>query len=242
MAHQDYNRIEELKNWQELPDLFLSPETVAFYNQKIRTTNIDIAAPQCSIPDEDITAGSIDYTYIKYLMKLCLNDYIQYAESKGVVFKNDKINIKTILNEIIDETLPEIYYKNKIRFYRSLIPGWPVNYDYKLMDQAIKFKDKRMINYLIFKKQDSLEWWYQELVNDPPSYINDEDEDDDEHLQPPTIESGFASDNCIVCCIEKPNILNLPCLHISTCESCEKIGKLTKCSICRMVIQRKVKI
>ena len=241
MAQQDYNRIEELKNWQELPDLFLPPETVAFYNQKIRTTNIDIAKPYSSIPDEDITAGNIDYTYIKYLMKLCLNNYIQYAESKGVVFKNDKINIRTILNEIIDETLPEIYYKNKIRFYGSLINGFPPYREYKLMDQAIKFKDQRMINYLIFREQKTLEWWYQELVNNPPSNVVEEDEDD-EDLVPPTIESGFYSDNCIVCCIEKPNILNIPCLHISTCESCENIGELTKCSICRMVIQRKVKI
>ena len=169
-------------------------------------------------------------------MMLSFNDYVQYVESKGVDLKNDKINIRTILNEIINNTLPESYYINRKLFYCRLIDGNPRYYDYKLMYQAIKFNDQRMIHYLIFKRQEDLEWFYEDIVNNPHLY-------EEEHLQPPpTIESGFASDNCIVCCIEKPNILNLPCLHISTCESCEKIGKLTKCSICRMVIQRKVKI
>ena len=45
MAHQNNSRIEELKNWHTLPDLFLPPETFAYYNQKIRTTHIDIPDP-----------------------------------------------------------------------------------------------------------------------------------------------------------------------------------------------------
>ena len=241
MAYTNIYRKEKLKNWQELPDLFLPPETVAFYNQKIRTTNVDIAKPQCSIPDVDIIGENIDYVYIKYLMRLCLNDYIQYAESKGVVLKNNKINIRTILNEIINDTLPESYYINRKYFYRSLFNRGSQYYVYKLMDQAIKFNDQRMIHYLIFERQEDLEWWYEDIVNNPPNYEDEEDEEE-EYLEPPTIETGFASDNCIICCLEKPNILNIPCLHISTCESCEKIGELTKCSICRMVIQRKVKI
>ena len=243
MAYTDIYRKEELKNWQELPDLFLPPETVAFYNQKIETTRVDIAEPGMTIPDEDDTGENIDYTYIKYLMRLCLNDYKQYAESKGVNLKNDKINITTILNEIIDNTLPESYYINRKYFFHRFFNISSQYYDYNLMDQAIKFNDQRMIHYFIFKKQEKLENWLDDIVNPPPSDDDEDDDDeDDEDLIPPTIESGFYSDNCIVCCIEKPNILNIPCLHISTCESCENIGELTKCSICRMVIQRKVKI
>ena len=244
MAYSDIYRKEQLKNWQELPNLFLPPETVAFYNQKIRTTRVDIVEPKVTIPDEDDTGENIDYTYIKYLMRLCLNDYKQYAESKGVVLKNDKINIRIILNEILNDTLPENYYINKKYFYRSLIDWSDYKYyHYKLMDQAIKFNDQRMIHYLIFIKQEDLENWFDEIVNPPPNDDEEDEEDEEEeYLEPPNIENSFASNNCIICCLEKPNILNLPCLHISTCESCEKIGELTKCSICRMVIQRKVKI
>ena len=70
----------------------------------------------------------------------------------------------------------------------------------------------------------------------------DEEEDDDDYRVSPIIETGFASDNCVVCCVGKPNILNFPCLHISHCESCEEKGRFINCSICRKEIQRKVKI
>ena len=73
-------------------------------------------------------------------------------------------------------------------------------------------------------------------------YEEESDEEEDELEIPPIIETGFASDNCIICCVGKPNILNFPCLHISHCESCEEKGRFINCSICRKKIQRKVKI
>ena len=73
-------------------------------------------------------------------------------------------------------------------------------------------------------------------------YEEYEEYEEDELEIPPIIETGFASDNCIICCVGKPNILNFPCLHISHCESCEEKGRFINCSICRKKIQRKVKI
>ena len=73
-------------------------------------------------------------------------------------------------------------------------------------------------------------------------YEFDEEDEEDELGVTPIIEKSFASDNCIICCVGKPNILNLPCLHISHCESCEEKGRFINCSICRKEIQRKVKI
>ena len=71
----------------------------------------------------------------------------------------------------------------------------------------------------------------------------EEPETDDEENQIPTIiENSFSSDNCTVCLNNKPNILNFPCLHLSLCEECEKIGRFINCSICRRKIKRKVKI
>ena len=72
-------------------------------------------------------------------------------------------------------------------------------------------------------------------------YEEENDEEEDYEVAP-IIETGFASDNCIICCVGKPNILNFPCLHISHCESCEEKGRFINCSICRKEIQRKVKI
>ena len=239
MAQIDNNRIEQLRNWKELPVLYLDPQTTAAYDQRIKTDCVDLSYPEYSMDPAD---GESDHTYVRYLMELCLKDYINYAKSMMDNLKYNTKNIKTILNEIIYGDVDEKCYKDKIEFYEqfckeNLQKG---RYYYKLMEQAVKFNDKRMIYYLIFKRQDVLEDWLDWFVDyQPPS---DEDNVEDGDLIPPTIESGFASDNCIVCCTEKPNILNIPCLHISTCESCEKIGELTKCSVCRMVIQRKVKI
>ena len=64
----------------------------------------------------------------------------------------------------------------------------------------------------------------------------------DDELPPVIIESSFISDNCTICLSSKPNILNIPCLHLSVCHKCEEIGKLIKCSVCRKKIERKIKI
>ena len=241
MAYIDNNRKEELKNWDILPGIYLQPQTITFYNRRIVTDRVDLSFPEYSIDCSD--GENEDHTYVRYLMILCLNDYTQYTESMGVVLKYNEINIRTILNEIINGVVDERYYKNTIEFYKKFFCGdcCVINgrYYYKLMEQAVRFNDQKMIDYLIFKRQEDLERWFDDIVTYSPPDGYDEEE---EYLEPPTIETGFVSDNCVICCLEKPNILNLPCLHISTCESCEKIGELTKCSICRMVIQKKVKI
>ena len=70
-----------------------------------------------------------------------------------------------------------------------------------------------------------------------------EEEDSDNNNQPsPIIESCFIYDNCTICLSEIPNILFFPCLHLSVCENCEKVGNLFNCSVCRKPIIRKVKI
>ena len=66
--------------------------------------------------------------------------------------------------------------------------------------------------------------------------------DDDETTTPAIIESSFISDNCTICLSAIPDILNIPCLHLSVCSSCEEIGKLLRCAVCRKKIERKVKI
>ena len=69
----------------------------------------------------------------------------------------------------------------------------------------------------------------------------DEGYNDDES-PPAIIESSFISDNCSVCLSMKPDILNIPCLHLAICCKCEEIGKLLRCVVCRKRIGRKIKI
>ena len=70
----------------------------------------------------------------------------------------------------------------------------------------------------------------------------DEDISDDDESPPAIIESSFISDNCTICLTTKPNILNIPCLHVAICSKCEEIGKLLRCCVCRKKIERKIKI
>ena len=73
-------------------------------------------------------------------------------------------------------------------------------------------------------------------------YEYEDDDEEETQMIPAIIENSFSSDNCIICLKTKPNILNFPCLHLSLCEECEKIGRFLNCSICRKEINRKVKI
>ena len=87
--------------------------------------------------------------------------------------------------------------------------------------------------------------FYKNRSLDIQNQYEDEDEgisDDDDDSQPAIIESSFIYDNCLVCLSATPDILNIPCLHLSVCHKCEEIGKLIRCAICRKKIERKIKI
>ena len=80
-----------------------------------------------------------------------------------------------------------------------------------------------------------------DIMNQYAEEVEDSFEDEDD-LIPAIVETPFITDQCSVCLDNKPNILLFPCLHMSVCFSCESIGNLTKCSTCRKIILRKVKI
>ena len=112
----------------------------------------------------------------------------------------------------------------------------------KIVNDLLKYKlyDKVFIRAemdIKFYKNRSLE-----IQNQYEDEEFDEGYSDDDESQPAIIESSFISDNCSVCLSTKPDILNIPCLHLSVCHKCEEIGKLLKCLICRKKIERKVKI
>ena len=95
------------------------------------------------------------------------------------------------------------------------------------------YKDKDLH---IFMKMSSRFYRQRALHEEEP------ETDDEENQIPAIIENSFSSDNCTICLNNEPNILNFPCLHLSLCEECEKIGRFINCSICRRKIKRKVKI
>ena len=92
--------------------------------------------------------------------------------------------------------------------------------------------------YSIKLKYDTNFYKLQGLVND---YEN-EDEDEECELEIPPVLLSYPLNHCAICCEEKPNILNYPCLHLSQCEACNEKGKIIKCIICKEKIKYKIKI
>ena len=103
---------------------------------------------------------------------------------------------------------------------------------HKLYDKVI-VKAEMDINFYKNRSLDILDQYQDEEF--------DEGYNDDES-PPAIIESSFISDNCSVCLSMKPDILNIPCLHLAICYKCEEIGKLLRCVVCRKKIERKIKI
>ena len=97
------------------------------------------------------------------------------------------------------------------------------------------YKDKDL--HILMKMESK---FYRQRVLHEEEFISEDEEE--LGIIPAIIENSFSSDNCLICLNNKPNILNFPCLHLSLCEECEKIGRFINCSICRKSIKRKVKI
>ena len=74
------------------------------------------------------------------------------------------------------------------------------------------------------------------------NYDEDESENEDDIEIIPIIEDVFRIEECSVCLTNTPNIINIPCLHLSICQECEEKGKFKKCVTCRKSINRKIKI
>ena len=122
-------------------------------------------------------------------------------------------------------------------------------YTYHFNEYEINNITEENINNMLDKYKDKSENLYVEICMTTKFYRflsfynEDEDEDEVENEEiPAIIENSFSSDNCLICLKNKPNILNFPCLHLSQCEECERIGRFINCSICRKEIKRKVKI
>ena len=125
----------------------------------------------------------------------------------------------------------------------SLI-GPDYNYSFKESDFSIfnNFlkRNKNKMDEIYLSIRSKTTFYHDYLIPSPASQPESEDENYDRI--PAIIEDSFATDNCLVCLTNQPNILNFPCLHLSVCKSCEETGRFLNCSVCRKKIERKVKI
>ena len=111
----------------------------------------------------------------------------------------------------------------------------------KIVNDLLKYK---LYDKVIVRAEMDIKFYKNRSLDILEQYQDEEFDEgySDDESPPAIIESSFISDNCSVCLSMKPDILNIPCLHLAICHKCEEIGKLLKCVVCRKKIERKVKI
>ena len=158
--------------------------------------------------------------YIVFEFKEENNEYIMFCSELEIPSRDEiEYTVKAIAYETRDKD------KKVDKYFQEN------NYN------KIYVKAKMSTKFYINRRFDIINQYEAEQLED----LHDEG-DDDEDLQPAIIETCFISDKCSACLSEKPNILNIPCLHLSICNKCEEVGKLIRCLVCREKIERKIKI
>ena len=139
-----------------------------------------------------------------------------------------KIFLFTAILEIPDRT--EIEYTTSTMYEN-------VEEREKIVNDLLKYK---LYDKVIVRAEMDIKFYKNRSLDILDQYQDEEYED--EEPPPAIIESSFISDNCSVCLSMKPDILNIPCLHLAICHKCEEIGKLLRCVVCRKKVERKIKI
>ena len=111
----------------------------------------------------------------------------------------------------------------------------------KIVNDLLKHK---LYDKVIVKAEMDIKFYKNRSLDILDQYQDEEFDEgyNDDESPPAIIELSFISDNCSVCLSMKPDILNIPCLHLAICYKCEEIGKLLRCVVCRKKIERKIKI
>ena len=165
-----YNRQQALKTWKPIPNIYLQPEEIQYYDYKIKTME-ETGCGNIKYPQEMIDIESqqpqIDTNYLRHVVLKYMSNLIEYIENKGVILEDVEWNIKLILNEITTNKVNEDYYLNTIDIYESISEGRFGEVDiYDLINQAIRLDNKRMLYYLIFKEDEEMADRLSEVIRE----------------------------------------------------------------------------
>ena len=157
----NYNRKEALKRWEPIPNMDSDPEIIQYFNDKTEIDGLSIRDRPEDLFDESYKAlkeTDVHFEYIKHVVLMHMNYIIKYIENQGVFLGDIRWNIRLILNEIINNEVDENYYLNTIEIYEDILGSDRNEADvYELLDQAIKRENWRMVYYLIFWEDDTMQ-------------------------------------------------------------------------------------
>ena len=179
----------------------------------------------------------IDYRFTEYIDFLRIDHECQSYST--VLFS---INFTTNGNErrfFLFTGILEIPDRTEVEYTTSTIYG-DIEEREKSVNDLLEYK---FYDKVIVKAEMEIKFYKNSSLDILDQYQDEESEEEyNEYETPAIIESSFIYDNCSVCLSMKPNILNIPCLHLAICRSCEETGNLLRCIVCRKKIERKIKI
>ena len=164
-----YNRQQALKTWKPIPNIHLQPKEIQYYDHKIKMleeTDYGSLKYPGSLIDIEAEQPQIDANYLRHVVLKYMRNLIEYIENKGVILEDVEWNIKLIINEILTNQVNEDYYLNTIDIYESINPSIVDPDIYYLIDQAIRLDNKKMLYYLIFKKNEEMADRLSEIIRE----------------------------------------------------------------------------
>ena len=179
----------------------------------------------------------IDYRFTEYIDFLRIDHECQ--SYSYILFS---INFTTNGNErrfFLFTAILEIPDRTEVEYTTSTIYG-DIEEREKIVNDLLEYK---FYDKVIVKAEMEIKFYKNSSLDILDQYQDEESEEEyNEYETPAIIESSFVYNNCSVCLSMKPDILNIPCLHLAICLSCEETGKLLRCVVCRKKIERKIKI
>ena len=108
------------------------------------------------------------------------------------------------------------------------------------LEEEARFR--REFNYNVYWHHALSVEEYLETTNSDNEILDEEVYVLEEEYTPPT--ETYREDRCVICLESKPNILYLYCMHISVCDSCDRLkeARRYKCDVCRSGVFERVKL
>ena len=166
--------------------------------------------------------------------------FVSFKKNKFLIYDFFK-HIKPIIFYAYSYTSQRKHIKDD--FILKQLPSL-IFFDYETDNNEYYIKDLKIIlnTYYDFSDMDYDFYFYtiSELENNDELIISHtEPTPEDEEEPPPEVPKIinlfkiFKSDECIICMVDKPNILFCNCGHLCECDKCYKIKTPSICPICK---------
>ena len=170
------------------------------------------------------------YSYISYLH---FETHIKFKEDKFLIGDLYK-NLKPVITYALSYTRLKKFtnYPNLFLSEDNTI----INYDYEYIDRELYIKDLKVIlktHYDFYDADYDLYFSVLAELENNNELIVSHDEPTPEKPKVINLFKIFKSDECIICMVNKPNILFCNCGHLCECVGCYKIKTPSTCPICK---------